>query len=129
MERKLKSTTIRVPYTIDEEFISDLIETASYGMGYFDYDIDPTNNVAEERDYYTEKCASQLFNGGKIILTDNEDDNEYPIDLKAFCKGIEKFAKEDADAFARVIAHDGSEDAFDCWNCIQVIMFGEIIYG
>lgn len=126
---------------IDREFLVDLLCTATYGCNWCcvktlkseseldnKYDTEYLDNRCLE-----EKWADRLLDGGHIVCYDYEDQcddapNRYIINLKDIIKGLKK-ARDGKAIRDWADFMDESEDYFTCNNLLQVIMFGEVIYG
>lgn len=80
------------------------------------------------------ECDDELFeNKGVLARLNEEGEGEYQFDLKAVKKGL-KMALESKQGYIRNAAlnfliNDGSFDAGDAEVLIQMIIFGEVIYG
>ena len=129
---------------ISKETLVDLFSTATYGSNWLEIttlksERNLDSNFTEE--YLQNKCceerwADRLLNGGHIVCKDwyaSEDDDEgeptmYKIDLDALKTRLklarDKEAVRDWSDF--ILEKD---DYYTCNNLMQVVMFGEIIYG
>lgn len=80
------------------------------------------------------ECDDELFENKGVLARINEGgEGEYQFDLKAIKKGL-KMALESKKGYIRSAAlnfliDDGSFDAGDAEVLIQMIIFGEVIYG
>lgn len=139
---------------LTHEDLVNLLSTTFYGsptfapMLYDEYK--PLENRGEGN-CYEDKMANVLLNGGRVAAVDIEYDDEifendgvlavvndageaeYRFDLKAVKKGLKR-ALESKKGYIRSAAlnfliDDGSFDAGDAEVLIQMIIFGEVIYG
>lgn len=139
---------------LTHEYLVNFLSTVFYGSTTFvpvRYDeYKPLENLGEG-DCYEDKMANVLLNGGRIGAIDleyddelyvnegvlavvNEDgDAEYRFDLNAVKKGLKKALESDDYslrlAVFNMLVDDGSFDAADAELLIQMIIFGEVIYG
>lgn len=148
---------MEIEVTIKElthEDLVNLLSTTFYGSTIFAPmlidEYKPLENRGEG-DCYEDKMANVLLNGGRVAAVDIEyddeifenegvlavvndaDEAEYRFDLKAVKKGL-KMALESKQDYIRSAAcnfliNDGSFDAADAEVLIQMILFGEVIYG
>lgn len=115
----------------DKENLVDLLSTALYGnfwAGAYTKDeykelINPDSECIEEN------WADVLLGGGKLTITDCEEDEEFDIDLPKLAKAIRKIREVEPEIYARVIKFDGSADMIDADCVIQYAVFGEWVYG
>lgn len=105
----------------------------------------------EEKECFEDKMANVLLYGGEVAIFDIEADGEkyvnkgvssllkdtgyveYHFDLKAVKNGL-KMALESKEDYIRLAAfnfliNDGTFDATDAEVLMQMILFGEVIYG
>ena len=82
-------------------------------------------------------CIEDIFTeivriGGAIVLTDNEgqdfgmDMPEFLLNLQALSEGIDKMP---AHLIVKLMDENGVYDAWDCYEALQFIAFGEVIFG
>lgn len=130
-----------VELRLTQDFLSDLLETASYGNAFFSFRCDKTqqqyHDAKAEQQYYDEEdngieCGSDiwsyvLFNGGTIRIEIDEDGYEYNIGLDKIKDGLVGFSEYDAESFSRIILE--RYDADDADEFIQFMLFGKVIYG
>lgn len=139
---------------VSHEDLVNLLSTSLYGSQVFwgkrlaEYK--PLENKGEGN-CIEDKMANVLLNDGRIAFIDieaegeiyknkgvlgfiNEDgDAEYHFDLKAIKNGLKK-ALESKERYLQLAAFDflvddGSFDATDAENLMQMVLFGEVIYG
>lgn len=145
MEKIVKVTSI------NHEELVDIFSTATYGSDWLGFTtsteygaILPTNLDEIKAEFESkgntycreDKWADILLNGGTLVAIDyyDEDENseegkEYPITLETFLNGLNKAYSECPNNIHEVEKFDGSADYFDANNVMQVILFGELIYG
>lgn len=139
---------------INHDDLVNLLSTALYGnnMWYCEYDADWYYEHCNdcEADCYDDKIARILLAGGSVEVSDRmaEDKDEvygklphkwdeendcmdYTVTLDDIRKGLEKACKDD-NMTVQVydLMNDPAEiDMYDASNLLQVIVFGECIYG
>lgn len=139
---------------ITQEDLCDLLSTSTYGSEFFGCDIkDPEayDAVRDECDSYEDVFAKVLLHGGAIIVNDcyaedetdfygtlpheyDEDEGwmRYDVCLTDIKKGIEKALDNggyDARCARHLIEAKGDLDLPEAENLMQIIVFGEAIYG
>lgn len=132
---------------LDKELLVDLLTTATFGSDWLeiktlkseknlDANLDETylqNRCLEE------KWADRLLNGGHIICIDwydfetdengnDKDGVRYELTLEDFKNGLLK-AKEKEAMRDWVDFVEENDDYYTCNNLVQVVIFGEVIYG
>lgn len=125
---------------ISKETLVDLISTATYCSDWLDIttlkserhlDNGFSKEYLKER-CCEERCADRLLNGGNILCVDynEEDENEgvYKIDLNTLKKGL-KLARDKEAVRDWVDFINEEDDYYTCNNLMQVVMFGEVVYG
>lgn len=129
---------------ISKETLVDLLSNATYGSNWLDIDtlkVEKHLDSGFSKEYLQNRCceerwADRLLNGGHIVCEDwyaAEDDEDgkptrYKLDLNAI-KGRLKLARDKEavrDWCDFVLEND---DYHTCNNLMQVVMFGEIVYG
>lgn len=139
---------------LTHEDLVNLLSTTLYGSPVFwgrlldEYK--PFENRGEG-DCFEDKMANVLLNGGRIAIVDMESEGEiyknkgvlafinesndaqYHFDLKAVKNGLKR-ALESKEIYLRraafnFLVDDGTFDAADAENLMQMIIFGEVIYG
>lgn len=128
---------------ISKETLVDLFSTATYGSNWLEIvtlvsekhlDSGFTEEYLENR-CCEEKWADRLLNGGHIVCKDwyEADDDEgkptkYKIDLNTLKERLKLARDKEAvrDWCDFVLEND---DYYACNNLMQVVMFGEIVYG
>lgn len=114
---------------ITEEDIDDIMVGAlEGGINYWCDDA-----VVDGETYLGEFASEEISRGGKLILHDCEDDEEYTLDLEKFLNGV-RLAIE-GDYFAEYLWY--CDGRIDCCQVdaavadviIQLALFGEVVYG
>ncbi len=132
---------MRTLENIDKDFLVDLLCTATYGSDWLD--INTLKNESHldadfDEEYLNcrcceEKWADRLLAGGHIVCIDlyaeedEEEKTDYIIDLQQIKDGLNKALGECPHDLADFLTEE--DDYFTCNNLMQVIMFGEVIYG
>lgn len=131
---------------ISKETLVDLFSTATYGCNWLEITTLKSERHLDSvfsEEYLQNRCceerwADRLLNGGHIVCKDYEDSQEdengdyiptrYKIDLKTLKKRLKLARDKEAirDWCDFVLEKD---DYFTCNNLMQVVMFGEVIYG
>ena len=142
---------------ITHEDLVNLFSTAFYGSNHFaidynneDYDGKP---FAKDDDCFEDKLAKIVLNGGKIIVSDlyaedsdehygeiehtwneEEESMDYTITLKDIENGLAKAASSSEPYFHKCFSNFAENDCVDfdlndADNLMQIIVFGEVIYG
>lgn len=129
---------------ISKETLVDLFSTATYGSNWLEITTLKAercldDNLTEE--YLQSRCceerwADRLLNGGHIVCydyyaaEDNEEGNpaRYQVDLNTLKERLKLARDKEAvrDWCDFVLEND---DYYTCNNLMQVVMFGEVIYG
>lgn len=148
MERENKITQL----TKDE--LSSLISTATYGDNTFDILVPKEYRELKtlggnEDDCWEDELANVLLNGGKIDIIDMEDeydDANARVESKvhhleeyngyyhpAYRVGLEEILEgcstDEGYEYAKELFLDEDGDFFTAYNLLQIIIFGEVIYG
>ena len=128
---------------ISKETLVDLFATATYGSNWLDITVlrseDHLDN-AFSKEYLDDRCledvwADRLLNGGHIVCLDwyaAEDNDGNPNEFKIDLNGLKEKLKLARDKEAvRDWCYFVLEknDYYTCNNLMQVVMFGEIVYG
>lgn len=130
---------------LTHEDIVSILSTALYGCEWTvtDYDHEFYNNLKEhEGDCFEDACADVLLNGGTISIADSYAEGEiygskgklcedeetvvYTLDLQDFLKGCN--SKDGFDLAVEILVEEEG-DYYTANDLLQVIMFGEVIYG
>lgn len=129
---------------ISKETLVDLFSTATYGSNWLEIKTLKAESCLDNKydeEYLNNRCceerwADRLLNGGHIVCYDYyaAEDNEegkpdrYVVDLKTLRRRLKKARNKEAvrDWCDFVLEND---DYDTCNNLMQVVMFGEIIYG
>jgi hypothetical protein len=127
---------------INKEVLVDLLSTATYGCDYLGVLTLKAEKSIDEKfdsDYLENRCceelwADRLLGGGHIVVVDYEDEDEngvpakYKLNLEDFKNGLNKARdKEAVRDWADFVEEE--DDYYTCNNLLQVIVFGEIVYG
>lgn len=115
----------------DKENLVDLLSTALYGnfwAGAYTKD-EYKDLIKPDSECIEDEWADILLGGGKLTITDCEEDEEFDIDLPTIAKAIRKVRKEEPEIYARVIKFDGDADMIDADCVLQYAVFGEWVYG
>lgn len=129
---------------ISKETLVDLFSVATYGSNWLEIKTLKAERCLDDKydnEYLDNRCceekwADRLLNGGHIVCKDwyaAEDDEEgkpakYKIDLNVLKERLKLARDKEAvrDWCDFVLEND---DYYTCNNLMQVVMFGEIIYG
>lgn len=140
---------------LTHEDLVNLMSTTLYGspvfVGRLLEDWRSLEKRGKEKECFEDKCANVLRYGGKVAIIDVEAEGErhpikgvsslvmeggeveYQFDINAVKNGL-KMALESKEDYIRMAAwnfllDDGSFDAEDAEVVMQMILFGEVIYG
>lgn len=139
---------------ITHDDLVDLFSTATYGSEYIDFawvNKDEYLKSKEEGDCREDIYARMLLNGYKIEVRDyyaedeedfngklhhewNEEDEcmVYHVDIEDIAEGIAKcldLGGWEAECANDLIKKDGDLDLYEAEAIMQVIVFGEVVYG
>lgn len=124
---------------IDREFLSDLFSVATYGCDWLEVrTLKSESNLDEnlDADYLVVRCleekwADRLLSGGHLVVYVYDYDEErerYEITLEDVVKGLEKAMNgEDIRDWADFMNEE--DDYYTGNNLLQIILFGEVVYG
>ena len=128
---------------IDREFLSDFFSVATYGCSWLAVRTLKSESELDQKfseDYLERRCledkwADRLLSGGHVVFYDlyeiedgNEEEARHVITLEDVVKGLEKARDgEDPRDFADFINED--DDYYTGNNLLQIILFGEVVYG
>ena len=113
-----------------------LLATASYGSSWLECHILKSESILDNLEDFNDReehWAHRLLNGGHLVCYDHydEDDEDNPVEHKLsmddFYRGFAKSIKECPVELANVLSEEG--DYCDADAVMQVILFGEVIYG
>ncbi len=129
----MKTKTTITEITHDD--IVNLLSTGLYGSQFLgvDYSIEDYRKIPnpDEYDCTEDKCAKLLLNGKSIVIYNETMD--YTITLSDIKKGLEKALDNggwDAKCAFDLINDDSCNlDLTEAENLLQIITFGEAIYG
>ena len=115
---------------LTKEDLVTFFSAATYGCGYWSVQI--KKNSISIYDLDTNQCieeiwADALLKGGKLVVTDNEDESKYVVDMEKVLNGYSKCYEVSPQTMVNFELEN--EDMWDGYNLMQVILFGEIIYG
>lgn len=132
---------------IDHEALVDLFSTALSGSTYLACDYEPHPDL-EDCECIEDKLAKSLLNGREIFLIDAEAEGEsygnlpcetsddeymvarYTVTLEDIKEGLYRASRKEPKAFASFMDRDNSDwDYCSADTLMQVILFGELIYG
>lgn len=117
----------------DKEFLVNFLSTASCGSSWFAFGThtDTPDEVYQKAKANNECCeevwADVLLNGGFLLVEDAEEEKDYKVSLKDIEKGFKTFMLECPQAYANIM--DENDDYWDDDALMQVIVFGEVVYG
>lgn len=120
--------------TFTKTFLSDLFSTAFYGSSWFCVSYSDVNDKALIKDVKSKNnCrediwADLLLRGGKIAVSDIEDDEEtHVLTLDDIKNGFVIVMAKYPGMFNAIVEETG--DLYDADAVIQCAIFGEIVYG
>lgn len=119
-------------YELNKENLVDIFSTATYGSDWFEIKRPKkfNNLVKEDSECREEKWADILLGGGFITAFVYEDDGphaRYEITMEDMEKGFQKFTEECPQDYADLA--NGNGDYYTSSNLIQVVLFGEVVFG
>lgn len=132
---------MRTLKNIDKKFLVNLFSTATYDSDWLTIktlqneshlDADFDEEYLECR-CLEEKWADRLLAGGSIICIDEfaiengDEKTKWLIDLQQIKDGLYKALEECPHDLADFLTEE--DDYYTCNNLMQVIIFGEVIYG
>lgn len=125
------------------EELTDIISTAFYGNDYMEIDYEGTPSILHE--CFEENVAQTLLDGGTVLITDTSygeaDDPEAYGDLPHYTDAdgcitykltLQDFYKRASTLECLKYIQDllsGEGDFYDGYNLMQIVTYGEIIYG
>ena len=128
---------------IDREFLCDLFSVATYGCEWLEVRTLKSESDLDQKfkqEYLEVRCAEEkwadrLLSGGHVVFYDlyemEDGDNKesrHVITLEDVVKGLEKARDgEDPRDFADFI--NENDDYYTGNNLLQIILFGEVVYG
>lgn len=127
---------------INKEMLIDLFSTSTYGSEWFGIATLKSEQYIDskfDKEYLENRCreerwADRLLNGGHIVLKDyypqiedGEDVVCVKLNLEEFTSRFEKAKVICPTEYAQFINEE--YDHYTCNNLMQVVMFGEVIYG
>ncbi len=115
---------------LTKEDLVTFFSAATYGCDYWSVKI--VRNSISENELDANQCieeiwADVLLKGGKLAVIDNEEDKKHIINMDAVLKGYSKCYEVSLQTMVNF--EEENEDMWDGYNLMQVILFGEIIYG
>lgn len=121
---------------IDKEFLVDLLSTATYGCDWAMVKTPVSERHLDDKfsqEYLDNRCleekwADRLLSGGTIIVYDVEDETRTSINLEQIKEGLLKAKFKEAPADWEDFVN-GRDDYYTCNNLLQIILFGEVVYG
>ena len=123
-------TSVKQLFT--QEFLVDILTTASYGSFWFECSIHKDTpkeiiNKAKEFECREEKWACVLLNGGYVNIYDVEEEKNHKVSLEDIIRGFEIVMLNYPEIYASI--RDESYDLYDADAVIQCAVFGEVVYG
>ena len=116
---------VMIPFKITEDFIADVLCTAFEGGS--NYWINNIENTSENpKSQYFSECVAK---GDTIIITDNEDYKEYPLNSKIFARGYKRYVQF-CIREGREIYYDPCDIDSEIADVIlQFALFNDIVFG
>lgn len=117
----------------DKEFLVCFLADATYDTYWAQVSVHKDNDAAlvasanEKNDCREEVWADVLLGGGFLNVHDCEEGKNYKVDLKAVEKGLNKLMCKYPRFYANIKEED--YDFYDVDGLLQVIVFGDVIYG
>lgn len=117
----------------DKDFLVCFLADATYSSSWFGVKVSNDNDKAlvdaanENNDCREEVWADVLLGGGKLHVTDYEEEKGYEFTLSDVIKGMNKLMRNYPHHYAAI--KDEDYDYFDVDALLQVIVFGEVVYG
>ena len=115
---------------LTKEDLVSFFSSATYGCDYWIVKIVRNSISVDELNTYQcieEVWADVLLKGGKLAVIDNEEGEKHIINMDAVLKGYSKCYEVSPQTMVNF--EEENEDMWDGYNLMQVILFGEIIYG
>ena len=117
-------------FDLTKEDLVTFFSCATYGCGYWTVKIVKNSISTDTLD--TNQCiediwADVLLKGGKLVVIDNEEDKKHIINMDSVLKGYSKCYEISPQTMVNF--EEEREDMWDGYNLMQVILFGDIIYG
>jgi hypothetical protein len=121
---------------INKDLLVDLFSTATYSCDWLMIKTPIAERHLDDKfsqEYLDNRCieekwADRLLSGGNICVYDLEEEERYVINFEKIKEGLIKAQTEKAvDDWTDFV--DGNDDYFTCNNLLQVIIFGEVVYG
>lgn len=117
----------------DKEFLVCFLADATYDTYWAKVSVHTDNDATlvatarENNECREDVWADVLLGGGFLKVYDCEDGENHKIDLKAVEKGFNKLMRKYPRHYANIKEED--YDFFDVDALLQVIVFGDVIYG
>lgn len=111
---------------VSHEELSSFFSLATYGQPYWSVKVCPTK-LTSSYDCREDIWADIILQGGTLQITDTEEDKPYLVDYKAILKGFSKAYDKCPKSMLRIETEEA--DAWDGFDVMQCILFGEVIYG
>lgn len=124
-------TTIKVTELSHEDIVTILAD-ALYGCDYLQVKNDEEfyeqyeNCKNTEGDCIEDKMADVLLNGGKVIITDLEDEEDKELTIY---KLLDACSTDEGYDYAKTLLIDEDGDYFTANNLLQLALYGEVVYG
>lgn len=126
-------------FEITSDLLVNLLSTATYGSEWLEvYSLKSESHLDEgkEFDCKEDRWANRLLLGGRIVCFDyyydDEDGNptRHELTIDNFRQGLLKARNGSAPRdYWDLIEETSALDYYTCSNLMQVILYGEIIYG
>lgn len=117
----------------DKEFLVCFLADATYDTYWAQVSVSDKNDAAlvaaarDKNECREDIWADVLLGGGVLDVYDYEDEENHEISLKSVEKGFNKLMREYPHNYANI--KDENYDFYDVDALLQVIVFGEVIYG
>lgn len=113
---------------LEQEKLSDLLSTATYGNGWPAIESTVYRKPEEALNFTEDEWANDLLSGKALMVYDlNDDDHPYKITLDDIKKGL-MIMKEKYPYHWNNLVNE-NEDLETCDTLLQCTVFGELVYG
>lgn len=115
---------------LTKEDLVAFFSCATYGCDYWSVKIvrnSISTDALDANQCIEEIWADVLLKGGKLAVIDNEEDEKHIINMESVLKGYSKCYEISPQTMVNF--EEENEDMWDGYNLMQVILFGDIIYG
>lgn len=119
-------------YKLNKDNLVDIFSTATYGSDWLAIKRPKRfeHLIKQESDCVEEKWADILLGGGMVtafIYEDEEEPTRKEFSLEDMEVGLKKFIEECPQDYADLA--NGNGDYYTSSNLIQVVLFGEVVFG